>query len=267
MADVVLVDSHCHLDFPQFAQDRAAYIARARNAGVAAMVTISTRVGKFDELRAIVEAHDNIYCTIGTHPHVADEETEVTAAHLVKYTEHPKVVGIGECGLDYHYDNSDRKSQETGFRTHIAAARQTGLPIVIHTRSADADTMAILQEEMGKGAFPGVLHCFTGGRALAEKAVELGLYVSFSGILTFKNSGDLRDIAVDLPLDRLLVETDAPYLAPMPHRGKTNQPAFVRHTAQALADCRGLDLATLARATSNNFIKLFNKVPAIPGLA
>ncbi|MHA1544902.1 MAG: TatD family hydrolase, partial [Alphaproteobacteria bacterium] len=260
MPEIVLVDSHCHLDFPEFSDDLSGTIARAHTAGVASLVTISTRVARFDDLRAIVDAHDNVYCTIGTHPHNADEETGVTADQLVEISKHPKVVGIGECGLDYHYDNADRQNQAAGFRTHICAARETGLPIVIHTRSADADTAQILEEEMGKGAFPGVLHCFTGGMALAEKAVELGMYVSFSGILTFKNSAELRQIAAKLPLDRLLVETDAPFLAPMPHRGKTNQPAFVRHTAQALADLRGLDLATLARATSDNFIKLFNKV-------
>src|SRR5712691_257271 len=219
----MLIDSHCHLDFPDLAAERDALLARAGAAGVGLMVTISTRVCRFDELRAIVEAHDNVFCSVGTHPHHAAEEPEVTADELVALTRHPKVVAIGEAGLDYHYDNSPREAQEQGFRTHIAAARAMGLPLVIHARDADADVARILEEETARGAFPFVLHCFTGGPELACRGLALGGYVSFSGVLTFKNAGVLRDVARQVPLDRLLVETDAPYLAPEPLRGRTNE--------------------------------------------
>ena len=257
----MLVDSHCHLDFPDFASELDAVVARARAAGLARMVTISTRVQRFAGVLSIAERFPEVYCSVGTHPHYAHEELDVTAADLVAHAQHPKVVAIGEAGLDYHYDNSPREAQERGFRTHIAAARESGLPIVIHSREADADTARILEEESGKGAFPAVLHCFTGGPDLARRAVALGHYVSFTGILTFKNSTTLRDIASSLPADRILVETDAPYLAPNPFRGKRNEPAFVVETAKVLAETRGVSFDDIARQTSDNFHRLFSKVP------
>jgi TatD DNase family protein len=257
----MLVDSHCHLDFPDFANELDAVVARAGAAGVARMVTISTRVRRFAGVLSIAERFPEVYCSVGTHPHYAHEELEVTVDDLVAETRHPKVVAIGEAGLDYHYDNSPREAQERGFRTHIAAARATGLPLVIHSREADADTARILEEETGQGAFPAVLHCFTGGPDLARRAVALGHYVSFTGILTFKNSIALREIAAELPADRILVETDAPYLAPNPFRGKRNEPAFVVETAKVLADTRGVSLEEIARQTSDNFFRLFGKVP------
>ena len=257
----MLVDSHCHLDFPDFANELDAVVARARAAGIERMVTISTRVKRFNELLAITERFPDVYCSVGTHPHNAHEELDVTVADLVAHTKSSKVVALGEAGLDYHYDNSPREAQERGFRTHIAAARETGLPLVIHTREADADTARILEEETGKGAFPAVLHCFTGGPDLARRAIALGLYISFTGILTFKNSGTLREIAASLPEDRILVETDAPYLAPGKFRGKRNEPAFVVETANVLAETRGLSFDAVARQTTENFFKLFAKVP------
>jgi TatD DNase family protein len=257
----MLVDSHCHLDFPDFADELDAVVARARAAGIERMVTISTRVKRLAEVSAIAERFPDVYCSVGTHPHNAHEELDVTVADLVAHTKSPKVVALGEAGLDYHYDNSPREAQERGFRTHIAAARETGLPLVIHTREADADTARILEEEIGKGAFPAVLHCFTGGPDLARRAIELGLSISFTGILTFKNSAALRDIAASLPADRILVETDAPYLAPGKFRGKRNEPAFVVETAKALADARGVTLDEIAQQTTANFFRLFSKVP------
>ena len=218
----MLVDSHCHLDFPDFDDERATLVARARAAGVGTMVTISTLVSKFDRILEVAESHD-IWCSVGTHPHNADKELDVTAADLVRLSAHPRCVAIGEAGLDYFYDKAPRGAQATGLRTHIAAARETGLPLVIHARDADADMASILTEESGKGAFPAVLHCFSSGRGLAEAGIALGHYVSFSGILTFKNSEALREIARDLPADRLLVETDAPYLAPTPLQGKAQR--------------------------------------------
>lgn len=261
----MLVDSHCHLDFPELAEDRAGVLARARAAGVGRMVTISTRVRRFDEIRAIAETHDEVWCSVGTHPHNAAEEPDVTADELVRLAGHPKVVAIGEAGLDYFYDHAPREAQTAGFRTHIAAARQTGLPLVIHARDADDDVAAILTEETGKGAFPFILHCFSSGRALAQTGVKLGGYVSFSGILTFKKSEELRAIARDLPRDRLLVETDAPYLAPVPFRGKTNEPAFVAHTAAVLGETLGVSAHEIARITTDNFFRLFTKMPRPAG--
>jgi TatD DNase family protein len=258
----MLIDSHCHLDFPDFANELDAVVARARQKGVARMVTISTRVKRHDELVAIAERFPDVYCSVGTHPHHAQEEPEIGTNELVARTNHPKVVAIGEAGLDYHYDNSPRDLQEKSFRAHIAAARETRLPLVIHAREADADVAKILTEETGKGAFPAVLHCFTGGRDLAMTAIELGLFISFTGILTFKNSQNLRDIARDLPAGRILVETDAPYLAPGPYRGKRNEPAFVLETAKVLADVRGVSADEIARQTTENFFRLFSKVPA-----
>jgi TatD DNase family protein len=226
---------------------------------VSHLVTISTRVKRFDDIRAIAERFDTVFCSVGTHPHQAAEEPDVTADDLVRLSAHPKVVAIGEAGLDYHYDTSPRDAQEKGLRTHIAAARTTGLPLVIHSREADADMAAILEEESAAGAFPFLLHCFTGGADLAARAVALGGYVSFSGVITFKKSEDLRAIAAGLPADRLLVETDAPFLAPTPHRGKRNEPAFVRETAKALAAARGVSLEAVAAATTRNFFTLFAK--------
>jgi len=257
----MLVDSHCHLDFPDFADDLDGVVGRAREKGIGRMVTISTRVRRLDGLLAIAGRFPDVFCSVGTHPHNAHEELDITAADLIARTRHPKVVAVGEAGLDYHYDNSPRDAQEQGFRTHIAAARETGLPLVIHSREADEDTARILEEESGKGAFPAVLHCFTGGRDLAMRGVALGHYVSFTGILTFKNSQNLRDIAAALPADRILVETDAPYLAPNPHRGKRNEPAYVTETAKVLAQTRGVSADEIARQTTENFFRLFSKVP------
>lgn len=233
------------------------------------MVTISTRVRRFPELAAIVEAHDNVFCSIGTHPHNAAEEKDVTLQEIVALAAHPKVVAIGEAGLDYHYDNAPRDLQERGFRIHIAAARETGLPLVIHAREADEDVARILEEETNRGAFPFVLHCFTGGPDLARRGLALGGAISFSGVVTFKNSEPLRAIAKDLPLDRLLVETDAPYLSPEPLRGRTNEPANVVHTAARLAALRGMSQSEFASATTASFARLFSKVPArlLKGLA
>jgi len=257
----MLIDSHCHLDFPDFASELDAVIGRARAVGIARMVTISTRLHRHAEVLAIAERFADIFCSVGTHPHYADQEADVTAADLVARTRHPKVVALGEAGLDYHYDNSPREAQERGFRTHIAAARESGLPLVIHTREADADTARILEEETGQGAFPAVLHCFTGGLELAHSAVALGLFVSFTGIVTFKNSTALRAIAAELPADRILIETDAPYLAPGRFRGKRNEPAYVVEVAKVLAECRGVSFDEIARQTSENFFRLFSKVP------
>ncbi|MGE5259344.1 MAG: TatD family hydrolase [Actinomycetota bacterium] len=257
----MLIDSHCHLDFPELAADLDGVLARARSAGVDLMVTISTRVLQFAKLKAIVEAHDDVFCSIGTHPHHAAEEPDITAEELVEIARHPKVVAIGEAGLDYHYDCSPRDVQKKSFRTHIAAARKTGLPLVIHAREADADIARILEEETKDGAFPFVLHCFTSGAELAHTGLTLGGYISFSGVVTFKNSDYLRDIALAVPYDRLLVETDAPYLAPVPMRGKTNEPAFVAYSAARLADLRGVSQTDMASTTSENFFRLFKKVP------
>jgi TatD DNase family protein len=257
----MLVDSHCHLDFPDFASDLDAIVARARAVNIGRMVTICTRVRKFAQVLAVTEKFPEIFCSVGTHPHNAHEELDIDAKALIALTRNPKVVAIGEAGLDYHYDNSPRDAQAQGFRQHIAAARETGLPLVIHSRNCDADMARILADESGKGAFPAVLHCFTGGRDLAMRAIDLGHYVSFTGILTFKNSQSLRDIARDLPVERILVETDAPYLAPLPHRGKRNEPAFVAETAKVLADARGVSADEIARQTTENFFRLFSKVP------
>lgn len=257
----MLVDSHCHLDFPDFENERDEIVSRAGEAGVGLIVTISTRVRKFHAVSAIAERYDNVWCTVGTHPHNAAEETDVTADELVSLSEHPKVAGIGEAGLDYFYDKAPRDLQAKSFRTHIEAARRTGLPLVIHARDADDDVAAILREETGMGAFPFILHCFSSGPALARTGVELGGYVSFSGILTFKKSDALREIAKGIPRDRLLVETDAPYLAPVPFRGKRNEPAYVAHTAAVLAETIGLSPEESAAITSENFFRLFKKVP------
>jgi len=257
----MLVDSHCHLDFPDFAGELDALVARAVAAGVIRLVTISTRIKRHAEVLAIADRFPQVYCSVGTHPHNAHEELDLAVGDIVARTRHAKVVAIGEAGLDYHYDYSPRPAQERGFRNHIAAARETGLPLVIHSREADADTARILEEETGKGAFPAVLHCFTGGRELAQRAIALGLFISFTGIVTFKKSDELRAIAASLPADRFLVETDAPYLAPGPYRGKRNEPAYVVETAKMLAETRSVSFDELARQTTENFFRLFHKVP------
>ena len=257
----MLVDSHCHLDFPDFAADRDELVARAGDLGVGRMVTISTRVRQFATIRGLAERYGSVYCSVGTHPHNADDELDVTTDQLVQLTREPKVVAIGEVGLDYHYDHGTRSAQRTGFLRHIAAARTTGLPLVIHARDADADVAAILEEEMARMPFSAVLHCFTSGPELARRALAIGLYVSFSGILTFKKSDALREIARTVPLDRLLVETDAPYLAPGKYRGKRNEPAYVVETAKELAKVKGVSEAEIARATTENFFRLYAKTP------
>ena len=259
----MLVDSHCHLDFPDFAAELDAVAARARAAGIGRIVTISTRVKKHAQVLAIAEKYPDIFCSVGTHPHNAQEELDIDAKALIALAKNPKIVAIGEAGLDYHYDHSPRDAQMKSFRQHIAAARETRLPLVIHSRDCDVDMARILEEETGQGAFPAVLHCFTGGRDLAFKAIDLGLYISFTGILTFKNSTALRAIAAELPADRILVETDAPYLAPMPYRGKRNEPAYVAETAKVLGETRGVSFDDIARATSENFFRLFSKVPRV----
>ncbi|HLT77215.1 MAG TPA: TatD family hydrolase [Ferrovibrio sp.] len=257
----MLIDSHCHLDFPDFADERDAIIARARQAGVGLMLTISTRLDQFDRVLAVAEAYPDVYCTVGIHPHEASDHVDVDAAKLVALTRHPKVVGIGETGLDYYYEHSDRESQKHCFLAHIAAARETGLPVVIHTRDADEDMAAIIEAEMGKGRFKGLLHCFSSGHALAELAVRHGMMVSFSGILTFNKARDVQESARALPMENLLVETDAPYLAPVPLRGKRNEPSYVAHTAAFLARLKGVSTAEITERTTENFLRLFDKVP------
>ena len=263
----MLVDSHCHLDFPHLSDQLDDVLTRAKEAGIATLVTICTRVRKFEQVHAIALAHDNVFCSVGTHPHNADEERDIPLDDILTLAKLPKVVAIGEAGLDYHYDNAPRADQEKGFRTQIAAARETGLPLVIHSRDADEDTAAILEEEMAKGHFTAVLHCFTAGAGLAARGLELGLYVSFSGVLTFRKADTLREIAATVPLDRLLVETDAPYLSPEPKRGKKNEPAHVVHTAAKLAEVKGVSDKQIAQATTENFHRLFSTVPAPAGAA
>lgn len=257
----LVVDSHCHLDFDELAERLPEVLANAQTAGVGLMVSIGTRVRKFDRLLRIAEENANVFCTIGTHPHNAHEELDVTVADLVELAAHPKVVGIGEAGLDYHYDLSPRAAQAQGFRTHIAAARKTGLPLVIHAREADNDMADILEEEMRKGAFQPLLHCFTATLELARRGLAIGAYVSFSGILTYKNAENLREVAREVPMDRLLVETDSPYLAPVPYRGKSNEPAYVVKTLQQLATTKGVEIQAMAQATNDNFFRLFSKIP------
>jgi TatD DNase family protein len=265
----VLIDHHCHLDFSELAEDRVGLLARARAAGVGQVVTICTRVRRFDEVRRIAEENEHVFCSVGTHPHNADEETGVTTDELVRLAEHPKVVAIGEAGLDYYYKRSSPTNQAESLRRHIRAARITGLPLEIHTRDADEDTARILEDEYAAGgAFPAILHCFTGGPDLARRALALGLYISFSGVITFKKSDALRAVARDVPLDRLLVETDAPFLAPEPCRGKTNEPAHVVHTAATLAAVKGVTPQEMAAATTANVRRLFKKLPhSDPGAA
>ena len=255
----MLVDSHCHLDFPDFEDELDAVMARATEAGVGTILTICTHLTRFERVLAVAERFDNVFCTVGVHPHEAAREPRVVAEHLVRLADHPKVVGFGETGLDYYYEHSPRAEQQQSFRVHIAAARMAGLPLVVHTRDADADTSRILGEEQEKGPFAGVLHCFSSTRELAELAIGLGLYISFSGVVTFKKADDLRATAAALPLDRVLVETDAPYLAPVPKRGKRNEPSYVAHTANEVARVRAMDAKAFAEATTDNFFRLFTK--------
>ncbi|MCB1473197.1 MAG: TatD family hydrolase [Rhodobiaceae bacterium] len=256
-----LIDSHCHLDFPDFDADRDEMLSRARARGIGGFITINTRVRRFAAVQAIAAAHPDVFCTVGTHPHNAAEEADVSLEDILEAARDPQVVGIGEAGLDYHYDRAPRDVQEAVFRTHIEAARRTGLPLVIHSREAEEDTARILEDEMGKGAFTAVLHCFSSRPELAWRGVEIGLFVSFSGIVTFKKSDELRELAKALPEDRLLVETDAPYLAPVPNRGRRNEPGYVRDTAEVIAEVRGVALRELAEVTTRNALGLFSRMP------
>ena len=258
----MLADSHCHLNYKGLVDDQPAVLARARARGVTAMLNIATRESEWDAVLATAEREPDVWATVGIHPHEADQHPHVDTAKLVERARHPRVVGIGESGLDYHYDYSDRARQRASFRAHIAACRQAGVPLVVHTRDAEADTLAILADEMGQGAYAGVIHCFTASAAFADKALELGLYISISGIVTFKNARDLQDIAARLPVERLLIETDAPFLAPVPHRGRPGEPAFVADTAAFLAKMRGEPVEELARRTAGNFHRLFTKTIA-----
>ena len=259
-AGPILVDSHCHLDFPDYAGDVDGVMVRARAAGVGVCLSIGTELKRFAGVRAVAEKFSDVWCSVGVHPHEAQKELLPGPAPLLAEANHPKVAGIGETGLDYYYEHSPHAAQAANFRCHIAAGRAAKLPVIVHTRDADDDTVAILEEEMAKGGFSGLIHCFTGGQKLADAALALGLYISVSGIATFKNSGALRDVIRTVPLDRLLVETDAPFLAPMPHRGKTNEPAFVVHTARMLAELKGVSEGELAAATTENFFRLFTKI-------
>ena len=255
----MFVDSHCHLNYKGLVEQQVDVLARARESGVSAMLNISTRECEWDDVIGLAEQESDVWASVGIHPHEADQHVGMDCAKLVEKSAHPRVVAIGETGLDYYYDKSDRAQQCTGFREHIKASRETGLPIIIHTRDAEADTAAILTEEMREGAFTGVIHCFTASAAFARIALDLGMYISLSGIVTFKNAQDLQDVAKWLPEDRLLVETDAPFLAPIPHRGRTGEPAFVADTACFVAQLRGVTPEILAQQTSDNFYNLFSK--------
>lgn len=255
----MLADSHCHLNYKGLVEDQPAVLARARARGVTAMLNIATRESEWDAVLATAEREPDVWATVGIHPHEADQHPHIDTAKLVERAAHPRVVGIGESGLDYYYDHSDRERQQASFRAHIAACRDTGLPLIVHTRDAEDDTAAILADELGKGAYPGVIHCFTASRAFADTALDLGFYISISGIVTFKNAVDLQATARDLPIERLLVETDAPFLAPVPHRGKPGEPAFVADTLAFVAKLRGDDSAMLAERTAQNFHALFAK--------
>jgi TatD DNase family protein len=256
---VFLVDSHCHLYFPELQTDLLGVVARASDANIGTMVTICTRMDKFSGVTKIADQFDQIWCTVGVHPHEAKDHVALTSAELLAGAEHPKCVAIGECGLDYYYNKSPADEQQAVFRTHIEAARESGLPLVVHTRDADDDMAAILTEEMEKGAFTGVLHCFSSSQRLARAALEIGFYISMSGIVTFKNAADVQKTAEFTPLDRLLVETDAPFLAPVPKRGNTNEPSYVAHTAAKVAEIKGLSSADITTATTDNFFRLFAK--------
>lgn len=259
-----IIDSHCHLDFDNFEEDIDAVVERAREAGVCRMVTICTKVSAFERVLYVAKRYDDVFCSVGVHPHEAEREGNVTLDRLLELSRHPKVVGVGESGLDYYYDNSPMDAQKTSFRTHIDAARETGLPLIVHSRDADDDMAEMLEAGAREGAYAGVLHCFTAGPELAARAVDIGFYVSLAGIITFKNSESIRETVRDVPMDRLLVETDAPYLAPVPMRGKRNEPAFVRYTHEVLAQVKGVTVDEMAKATTKNFLRLFSKVPPPP---
>ena len=258
----MLVDSHCHLDYPEFA-DLDAVVQRAGEAGVGAMLSIGTELSRFPGVLAVAEAQDNIYCTVGVHPHEAGKGDMVVLDELLRLAEHPKVVGFGETGLDYFYEHSPRAEQQESFRIHIEAARRMQLPLIVHTRDADDDTLEILTDEMKKGAFPGLIHCFSASKAFGEQAVEMGLYISISGIITFNKADNVREAVKDVPLDRLLVETDAPYLSPVPFRGKPNEPAYTRYTAEKLAEIKAVSFDELERVTTDNFYRLFTKAQCL----
>ncbi|MHA6723007.1 TatD family hydrolase [Sphingomonas sp. RS2018] len=257
-----LADSHCHLNYKGLAEVQQDVLQRARDSGVVAMLNIATREREWDDVLATAEAEPDVWATVGIHPHEADQHPHIDTAKLVERAAHPRVVGIGESGLDYFYDHSDRTRQQASFRAHIAACRETGLPIIVHTRDAEDDTLVILKDELGKGAYPGVIHCFTGTGAFADAALDLGFYISISGIVTFKSARELQDTAKRLPIERLLIETDAPFLAPVPHRGRPGEPAFVADTCRFLADLRGEDADMLAERTRENFHDLFAKTHA-----
>lgn len=255
----MLADSHCHLNYPGLVEHQQAVLERARARGLTAMLNIATRESEWDAVLATAEREPDVWATVGIHPNEADAHPHVDTAKLVARAAHPRVVGIGESGLDYHYDHSGPEQQQASFRAHIAACRETGLPLIVHTRDAEADTIAILRDEMDKGAYPGVIHCFTASRDFADKALELGLYISISGIVTFKNAKEIQDTARIIPADRLLIETDAPFLAPVPHRGKPGEPGFVADTLAFLAQLRGEAPEALAERTATNFHTLFGK--------
>jgi TatD DNase family protein len=255
----MFADSHCHLNYQGLVEDQSGVLARARAAGVEAMLNISTRRSEWDAVIGVAEREPDVWASVGIHPHEADGHAEVDAPLLTERARHPRVVGIGESGLDYYYDHSDRERQQASFRAHIAAARETGLPVIVHTRDAEEDTAAILEQEMGKGPFAGVIHCFTASAAFAGQALDLGLFISLSGIVTFRNAKDLQETAKAIPLERLLIETDSPFLAPVPHRGRPCEPAFVADTARFVAELRGLPVETLAERTAVNFRTLFAK--------
>ncbi len=255
----MLADSHCHLNYKGLVEDQQAVLERARARGVTAMLNIATRESEWEAVLATAEREPDVWATVGVHPHETDQHPHVDTARLVERALHPRVAGIGESGLDYHYDHSDRGRQQASFRAHIAAAREAGVPVVVHTRDAEDDTAAILADEMGKAAYAGVIHCFTASGAFADKALELGLFISISGIVTFKNARDLQATAARIPADRLLIETDAPFLAPVPHRGKPGEPAFVADTAAFIANLRGEDTQALMDRTAANFFTLFGK--------
>lgn len=261
--NVTLVDSHCHLNFPDFRDDLEAVISHAQKNGIRIMQTICTEVEEFDDVYAIAEKHEHIYCSVGVHPNESGQKQAATTEYLLGKTACAKVIGVGETGLDYHYETSDRRIQQESFRIHIEAARKSGLPLIVHTRDADGDTMDILEEEMRKGEFKGLIHCFTSSQELAERALKIGFYISLSGIITFKNAEGIRHSVTTVPLNRLLVETDAPFLAPLPYRGKRNEPSFVQYTNRKLAEIKGIAEEECARITTENFLRLFDKVKSV----
>lgn len=255
----MIIDSHCHLNYGSMQEDMAGVMARAREAGVETMLSINARLSEYEEVLAVAEQYPHVFATVGSHPHEAENEPGVTAEQLIEKSHHAKIVGIGESGLDYFYEHAPRDLQKANFHAHIEASRETGLPLIVHARDADEDCIRILRDEMGKGGFPAVIHCFTASRAFAEASLELGFYISLSGIVTFNSAKDLQETAKIIPLDRLLIETDAPYLAPVPKRGKPNEPSYVKYTAEFLSNLRDIPYGELAKATSDNFYALFSK--------